>query len=73
MISLRVNVSRSCATLDHFADQVSCLVNESMLGLKKAEAGSDLAVPKKKAKRKEQWKKKQKDKVKETKKAKAED
>ena len=59
-------------TLDHFADQVSCLVNESMLGLKKAEAGSDMAVSKKKPKRKEQRKKKQKDKEKETNKAKAE-
>ena len=52
-------------TWDHFADQVSCLVNESMLGLKKAEAGSDMAVFKKKPKRKEQQKKKQKDKEKE--------
>ena len=60
-------------TLDHFADQVSCLVNESMLGLKKAEAGSDMAVSKKRPKRKEQRKTKQKDKEKETNKAKAEE
>ena len=66
-------MSRSCVTLDQFADQVSCLVNESMLGLKKAEAGSDMAVSKKKPKRKEQQKKKQKDKEKETSKAKVEE
>ena len=59
-------------TLDHFADQVWCSVNESMLGLKKAEAGSDIAVSKKKPKRKEQRKKKQNDKEKETNKAKVE-
>lgn len=69
-ISTRYITSGSRPIVD---DLLAGELNESMLGLKKAEAGSDMAVSKKKPKRKEQRKKKQKDKEKETNKAKAEE